>query len=88
MNLHVIVENRSPKRLRTGFPNWPGLSFLRRLTTPSLMTEGRIRLAAALAQAAESSSLAASADNHGKALKTLCLTLSRNTMTCHLLVST
>ena len=87
MNLHVIVENRNPKRLRTGFPNWPGLSFLRRLTTPSVMTEGRIRLAAALAQAAESSSLTASAEGSVKDLKALWLTLSRNAMTCHLLVS-
>ena len=85
MNLHVIVEKRNPKLLYTSFPNWPGSSFLRRLNTPSSITEQRIRLAAALVQAAESSSLAASADNGGKALKTLCL--SRNAMTCHLLVS-
>ena len=47
-----------------------------------------INLAAALAQAPYSSSLAASADRSGKALKALCLTLSTNAMTCHLLVST
>ena len=44
-------------------------------------------LDAALAQSASSSSLAASADCSGKALKALCLTLSRNAMISHLLVS-
>ena len=74
--------------LCTGSPNWPGPSLLRRLTTPSSLTEGMITLAAALTQASSSSSLAASADRSGKALKALCLTLSTHTMTCHLLVST
>ena len=72
MNLHVIVENRSPEKLCTGSPSWPGPSLLRRMTTPSSVTEGRITLAAALAQAPSSSSLAASADRSGKALKALC----------------
>ena len=78
MNLHVIIEKRNPKLLYTGFPNWPGSSLLRRLTAPSSITEEKIRLAPALVQAAKSSSLTASTDNGGKALKTLCLTLSRN----------
>ena len=72
MNLHVIVENRSPEMLCTGSPNWPGPSLLRRLTTPSSITEGMITLAAALAQAPSSFSFAASADRGGKALKALC----------------
>ena len=42
MNLHVILENRNPKVLHTGYPNWPGPSLLRRLTAPSSITEGRI----------------------------------------------
>ena len=83
MNLHVIVE----KMLHTSSPNRPRPSLLRRMTTPSSVTEGRITLAAALAQAPSSSSLAASADRGGKALKALFLTLSTNAMTCHLLVS-
>ena len=87
MNLHVIIENRNPKMLYTSFPNWPGPARLRRLTSPSSITEGRINLAAALTQAPYSSSLAASADRSGKALKALCLTLSRNAMISHLLVS-
>ena len=87
MNLQVIVENRNPKMLYTSFPNWLGPSFLRRLTAPSSITEGRISLAGALAQAASYSSLAASTDCIGKALKALHLNLSRNAMTCHLLFS-
>ena len=71
MYLHVIIEKRNPKLLYTGFPNWPGSSFLRRLTAPSSITGEKIRLAAALVQAAKSSSLAASTDNGGKGLKTL-----------------
>lgn len=43
-----------------------------KVTTPSSITEGRITLAAALAQAPYSSSLAASADRSGEALKALC----------------
>ena len=69
MNLHVIVE----KMLPTSSPNFPRPSLLRRLTTPSSMTEAKITLAAALAQAPSSSSLAASADRGEKALKALCL---------------
>ena len=72
MNLHIIVENRNPEMLCTGSPNWPGPSLLRRLTTPSSITEGRITLAAALAQAPSSFSFAASADRGGKTLKALC----------------
>ena len=87
MILHVTVENRNPKMLYSCFPNWFGPSLLRRLTTPSSITEGRISLAAALAQASSASSLEASVDCSGKAFKALHLNLSRNTMTCHLLVS-
>ena len=88
MNLHVIVEKRNTKMLHTGSPNWPRASLLRRLTASSSITEGRISLAAALAQAPSSSSPSASADSGGKALRALCLTLSRNALNCHLLVST
>ena len=87
MNLPVIIKNRNPKMLHNGFPNWPRPSVLRRLTTPSSITEGKISLAAALAQASLSSSLSASADRSGKVLQVLCLTLSTNAMTCSLLVS-
>ena len=87
MNLHVIEENRNPKMRHTSLSNWPGPSLLRRLTAPSLITEGRISLAAALVQATSSSSLAASADCNEKDLKLLRLTVSRNAETCHLLVS-
>ena len=83
MNLHVIIE----KMLHTSSPNIPRPSLLRRLTTLSSMTEGRITLAAALAQAPTSSSLAAFTDRSAKAIKALCLILSTNAMTCHLLVS-
>ena len=62
--------------------NWPGPSLLRRLTSPSSMTDGRITLAAALTEASSSSSLAAYADRSGKSLKALCLTLSTHTMIC------
>ena len=87
MILHFTVENQKPKKLYSCFPNWFGPSLLRRLTTPSSITEGRISLAAALAQASSASSLEASVDCSGKAFKALHLNLSRNTMTCHLLVS-
>ena len=72
MNLHVIVEKRNTKMLHTGSPNWPGPSLLRRLTASSSITDGRITLAAALAQAPSSFSFPASADRGGKTLKALC----------------
>ena len=87
MILHVTIEKRNPKMLYTSFPNWLGPSLLRRLTAPSSITEGRISLAAALAQASSASSLEASVDCSGKAFKALHLNLSRNAMACHLLVS-
>ena len=87
MNLHTMVKNRNPKMLHTGSPNWPRPSLLRWLTIPCSVTEGRTSLAVAMAQAASSSSLAASADRGGKAFKALCFTLSRNAMNGHLLVS-
>ena len=87
ISLHVIAENRNLKMLHTGFPKWPRPSLLRRLTTPFTFTEGRISLAAALAQDPSSSSLTASADGGWKTLDILLLSLSRYSVTCHLLVS-
>ena len=88
MNPQVIIENMNQKMKHTGSPNEPRPALLRRLTTPTSITEERINLAAALTQPPYSSSLASSADRSGKALQALWLTLSINAMTCHLLVST
>ena len=85
MNLHVIVENRNPKMLHSGSLNWPWPSLLK-ADCSIFNHRGKDHLAAALAQAPISSSLTATADRGGKA-PCLWLTLNRNTMTCHLLVS-
>ena len=88
MNLHVIIENRNPILLHTGFPQ-----LARALTTEkadhSLFSHRtKDHLDAPLAQGPSSSSLSASADRDGKTLENLSLILSRYTLTCHLLVST
>ena len=86
MNLHVIVENRNPKMLHSGSLNWPWPSLLK-ADCSIFNHRGKDHLDAALAQPASSSSIAGYVDRGGKALKALCLTLSRNAMTSHLLVS-
>ena len=87
MNLHVIREKRNPKMLHTVLPTGP-VPHSEKVDHSVFSHRGKDRLAAALTQAPFSSSLATSADRGGKALRALWLTLSRNAMTCHLLVST
>ena len=70
-----------------GSPKWPRPSLLRRLTTPSSITEVRISLAASLGQGSSSSFLTASADGAGKAMHNPWLILSGYSMTSYLLVS-
>ena len=85
MNLHVIAENRNPKMLHRGSLNWSWPSLLK-ADCSVFNHRGKDHLAAALTQAPFSSFLAATADRGGKD-PCLWLTLNRNTMTCHLLVS-
>ena len=87
MNLHIIVQNRTAKKLIHWFPKLPQALTSEKADRSLFNLRAKDHLDAALAQATSSSSLAASADCSGKVLKALCLTLSRNAMTSHLLVS-
>ena len=87
MSLHVTVENRNTKMPHTGFPQRARALTAEKADRSLFNLRAKGHLDAALAQSASSSSLAASADCSGKALKALCLTLSRNAMISHLLVS-
>ena len=87
MNLHVIVQNRNAKKLIHWFPKLPQALTSEKADLSLFNLRAKDHLDAALAQAASSSSLAASADRSGKALKALCVILSANAMTCCLLVS-
>lgn len=86
MILHVITEKRNTKMLHTGFPQVAQAITTEKADCSIFNHRGKDHLAAALAQAPISSSLTATADRGGKA-PCLWLTLNRNTMTCHLLVS-
>ena len=87
MNLQVTVERRNPKMLHTESPLLAQALKTEKADRSLFNLRAKDHLDAALAQATSSSSLAASADCSGKVLKALCLTLSRNAMTSHLLVS-
>ena len=80
-------REQEPKDAIHQFPQLAWASTSEKADLSLFNHRGKDHLDAALAQAASSSSLAASVDRGGKALKALCLTLSRNAMTSHLLVS-
>ena len=71
MNLHVIVQNRNAKKLIHWFPKLPQALTSEKADLSLFNHRGKDHLDAALAQAASSSSLAASVDRGGKALEAL-----------------
>ena len=87
MNLHIIVENRNPKVLHTRFPQLTWAHTIEKADCSLFNHRWKDHLAASLAQGPSSSSLTASADGGWKTLDILLLSLSRYSVTCHLLVS-
>lgn len=83
MNLHVIIENRDPKMLYTSFSQLAWASTSEKADLSLFNHRGKDHLDAALAQPAILLP-AGHVDRGGKALKALCLTLSRNAVTSHL----
>ena len=80
-------REQEPKDAVHQFPQLAWASTSEKADLSLFNHRGKDHLDAALAQPASSSSIAGYVDRGGKALKALCLTLSRNATTSHLLVS-